>query len=132
MSIRTKRVYEPYDHEDGTRVLVERLWPRGFTRERLHADLWLRDIAPTAELRTWYAHDGSKWPAFVARYRAQLDSQPELVEQLLTIAASGTLTLLYASRDSEHSSTTVLASYLAERQIVNPLVPGTKGFTMRR
>ena len=127
MSIRTKRVYEPYDQGDGTRVLVERLWPRGFTRERLHADLWLRDIAPTAELRTWYAHDVTKWPAFVARYRAQLDSQPQLVEQLLTLAAGGTLTLLYASRDPEHSSTTVLASYLAEHQIVNGNVPGTKG-----
>jgi len=127
VSIRTKRVYEPYDPGDGTRVLVERLWPRGFTRERLHADLWLRDIAPTADLRTWYAHDVTKWPEFVVRYRAQLDAQPQLVEQLLAIASTGTLTLLYASRDSEHSSTTVLAAYLAERQIVNTSVPGTKG-----
>ena len=95
--IRAKRVYEPYNPDDGTRVLVERLWPRGFTRERLHADSWLREIAPTAELRTWYAHDVAKWPEFVTRYTAQLDSQPDLVESLLEMARHGPLTLLYAA-----------------------------------
>ena len=110
--IRAKRVYEPYNSDDGTRVLVERLWPRGFTRERLHADTWLREIAPTAELRTWYAHDVAKWPKFVTRYTAQLDTQPDLVESLLQMARHGPLTLLYAARDTEHNSALVLLNYL--------------------
>jgi uncharacterized protein YeaO (DUF488 family) len=110
--IRAKRVYEPYSPDDGTRVLVEQLWPRGFTRERLHADSWLREIAPTAELRTWYAHDVAKWPEFVTRYTAQLDTQPDLVESLLEIARRGPLTLLYAAKDTEHNSALVLLNYL--------------------
>ncbi|HEX7608082.1 MAG TPA: DUF488 family protein [Candidatus Cryosericum sp.] len=107
-----KRVYEEYSPVDGTRVLVERLWPRGFTRERLHADSWLREIAPTAELRTWYAHDIVKWPEFETRYTAQLDSQPDLVALLLEIAHRGPLTLLYAAKDTEHNSALVLLNYL--------------------
>lgn len=113
--IRAKRVYEEYITDDGTRVLVERLWPRGFTRERLHADSWLRDIAPTAELRTWYAHDVTKWPEFVKRYSAQLDTQPGLVESLLQIARHGPLTLLFATKDADHSSAIVLLDYLNKR-----------------
>jgi len=110
--IRAKRVYEPYSPDDGTRVLVERLWPRGFTRERLHADTWLRDIAPTAALRTWYAHDLAKWSEFVTRYTAQLDTQPDVAESLLQIARHGPLTLLYAAKDTEHNSALVLLDYL--------------------
>ena len=110
--IRAKRVYEPYSPDDGTRVLVERLWPRGMTREQLHADSWLREIAPTAELRTWYAHDVAKWPKFVTRYTAQLDTQPDLVESLLQMARHGPLTLLYAAKDTEHNSALVLLNYL--------------------
>lgn len=113
--IRAKRVYEPYSPDDGTRVLVERLWPRGMTRERLHADSWLREIAPTAELRTWYAHDVAKWPKFVTRYTVQLDTQPDLVESLLQMARHGPLTLLYAARDTEHNSALVLLNYLKDR-----------------
>lgn len=114
-TIRAKRVYEPYDPGDGTRILVERLWPRGFTRERLHADSWLRDIAPTVELRTWYAHDVTKWPEFVARYTAQLRTQPDLVESLLEIARHGPLTLVFAAKDADHSSAIVLLNYLNKR-----------------
>jgi len=113
--IQTKRVYEPYNSDDGTRVLVERLWPRGFTRERLHADSWLREIAPTAELRTWYAHDVAKWPEFMTQYITQLDSQPDLVASLLEIARHGPLTLLYAAKDPDHSSAIVLLGYLNKR-----------------
>jgi uncharacterized protein YeaO (DUF488 family) len=113
--IQAKRVYEEYSSDDGMRVLVERLWPRGFTRERLHADSWLREIAPTAELRTWYAHDVVKWPEFVTRYTAQLDTQPDPVESLLEIARRGPLTLLYAAKDTEHNSALVLLEYLTER-----------------
>jgi uncharacterized protein YeaO (DUF488 family) len=110
--IQAKRVYEEYSPDDGARVLVERLWPRGFTRERLHADTWLREIAPTAELRTWYAHDVAKWPEFVTRYTSQLDSQPDLVASLLEVAHRGPLTLLYAAKDTEHNSALVLLNYL--------------------
>lgn len=114
--IRIKRVYEPYDPGDGKRVLVERLWPRGFTRERLHADLWMREIAPAPALRTWYAHDLAKWPEFAARYRAQLDGQQELVRQLLAFAEQGLLTLLYAARDADHNSALLLQNYLLEHR----------------
>jgi len=118
MMIRAKRVYEPYDETDGTRILVERLWPRGFTHDRLHADTWMREIAPTAGLRAWYAHDIARWPEFVTRYRAELGQHEDLVEQLLAIAQSGPLTLLYAARDPGHSSAIVLLDYLKERQAV--------------
>jgi len=114
-AIRAKRVYEPYGPEDGTRVLVERLWPRGFTRERLHADTWLRDVAPTAALRIWYAHDPAKWPEFETRYTAQLDTQTDGVESLLQMARHGPLTLLYAAQDTEHSSALILLDYLNKR-----------------
>jgi uncharacterized protein YeaO (DUF488 family) len=97
---------------------VERLWPRGFTRERLHADSWLRDIAPTAELRTWYAHDVTKWSEFVTRYTAQLDTQPDLVASLLETARHGPLTLLFAAKDPDHSSAVVLLNYLEKRLAV--------------
>jgi uncharacterized protein YeaO (DUF488 family) len=113
--IRAKRVYEEDTPDDGARVLVERLWPRGFKRERLHADSWLREIAPTAELRMWYAHDLEEWPEFVTRYTSQLDSQPDLVASLLEIARHGPLALLYAAQETEHNSATVLLDYLSKR-----------------
>ena len=81
----------------------------------LHADSWLRDIAPTAELRTWYAHDVTKWPEFVTRYTAQLDTQPDLVASLLETARHGPLTLLFAAKDADHSSAIVLLNYLNKR-----------------
>src|SRR5450756_2566714 len=113
--IQEKRVYEEYSPDDGTRVLVERLWPRGFSRERLHADSWLREIAPTAELRTWCGPHRAKWPEFVTRYTAQVDTQPDPVESLLQIARRGPLTLLYADKDTEHNSALVLLNYLKDR-----------------
>ena len=113
--IRAKRVYEPYSPDDGTRVLVERLWPRGMSHERLHADTWLREIAPTTALRIWYEHDPTKWPEFVTRYTAELDSQPDLVASLLETAHRGPLSLLYATRDTKHSSALVLLDYLKKR-----------------
>jgi uncharacterized protein YeaO (DUF488 family) len=113
-TIQAKRVYEPYDEADGTRVLVERLWPRGFTHERLHADTWMRDIAPTADLRKWYAHDVAKWPEFAKRYRVELGGHLDLVEQLLAISRKGNLTLLFATSDTEHSGAMVLLNNLKE------------------
>ena len=113
-AIRIKRVYDPPSPDDGTRVLVERLWPRGMTREKIQSETWLREIAPAAALREWYQHDQRNWDEFVTRYREQLDGQPDLVEILLSKARSGPLTLLYANHDADHNSAQVLLSYLKE------------------
>lgn len=113
--IRTKRVYEPASHEDGYRVLVDRLWPRGLTKEKVHADLWLKEIAPSTSLRNWYHHDRSKWDEFKARYFAELDAQSQAVAQLLAQAGQGRLTLLFASRETDVNQATVLREYLLSR-----------------
>jgi uncharacterized protein YeaO (DUF488 family) len=114
-NIRVKRVYDPVDPGDGTRVLVDRLWPRGFTKEKLRADLWLKEIAPSNALRTWFHQDRSQWQEFKARYTAELDGQPEAVAKLLDLAAKGPVTLLYAARDLENNHVVVLAEYLNTR-----------------
>ena len=109
-----KRAYEDPAAEDGLRVLVERLWPRGLTKERARVDLWLREIAPSPDLRTWYAHDQTRWEAFRARYLAELEDaahRPAL-ERLTELAREGTVTLVFAARDAEHSSAAVLADVL--------------------
>jgi uncharacterized protein YeaO (DUF488 family) len=113
-AIRIKRVFDPASPDDGTRVLVERLWPRGMTREKIQSETWLREIAPSTALREWYEHDPRNWDDFVARYREQLDGQHDLVEVLLSKARSGPLTLLYVTHDADHNSTQVLLAYLKE------------------
>lgn len=115
MPVRTKRVYEDPEPDDGTRVLVDRLWPRGVSKEVAQLDDWLKEIAPSDELREWFDHDPDRWEAFSERYRSELDDRPELVEELLEHARSGTLTLLYAAADEEHNNAEVLADYLTER-----------------
>jgi uncharacterized protein YeaO (DUF488 family) len=113
--IRIKRVYEPDSPADGARFLVERLWPRGMKKEALRMDGWLRDIAPSPELRKWYSHDPAKWPEFQRRYRRELDSHRKACRQLLEIAARGPLTLLYSARDPERNSALVLKAFLEKR-----------------
>lgn len=112
--ISVKRVYEPAAASDGTRVLVDRLWPRGLRKEDARLDEWLRDIAPSPELRKWYAHDAARWEEFQARYRAELATPERLahLERLAAIARTGTLTLLYAAREERHNSAVVLAQML--------------------
>lgn len=105
-------MYDPLDPSDGFRVLVDRLWPRGFTKEKLHADLWLKEAAPSSELREWFHHDPSLREEFIARYFAELDRQPEVVARLLDQAAAGPLTLLYAARDRDFNQAVVLAEFL--------------------
>ena len=107
-----KRVYEPVSREDGQRILVERLWPRGIRKTALALDAWLKDVAPSAELRQWFSHDPKKWDEFQRRYRAELEQHPEVCDPILEAARRGTVTLLYSSHDSEHNNAVALRDYL--------------------
>ncbi|WP_434031916.1 DUF488 domain-containing protein [[Pseudomonas] boreopolis] len=111
MKVSLKRVYEPPASSDGKRILVERLWPRGMTRQAAHVDLWLKDVAPSPALRKWYGHEMAKWDAFQAKYRAELESNPAL-EELRRLARQGHVTLVYASKDERHNSALVLKQVL--------------------
>ena len=113
--IRTKRVYEQADPQDGFRVLVDRVWPRGMTKEQVQADLWLKDIAPSTALRKWFGHDRSKWEEFKRRFWVELDAQPEAAAQPLAAAAKGRLTLLFSARDTECNQAIALRDYLLAR-----------------
>ena len=112
-AIRIARVHDPAGPEDGARLLVDRVWPRGIAKARLKADAWLRDIAPSGGLRRWFGHDPAKWPDFRQRYRAELDANPEAVAEARHWLAQGPVTLLYAARDRDHNQAVVLRDYLA-------------------
>jgi uncharacterized protein YeaO (DUF488 family) len=111
-----KRVYEEPSPDDRFRVLVERLWPRGVTKERARLDLWLKEISPSAELRKWYSHDVAKWQEFQDRYIAELKDNPDAVKLLKDKGKEGTVTLLYAAHDDEHNSALVLKRFLEKRK----------------
>jgi len=111
--LRLKRVYDGAAAGDGFRILVERLWPRGVSKEKARLDLWLRDIAPSPELRQWYAHDSAKWDQFQVRYRAELGCRPALVDTLVEHLHSGPVTLVYAAR-GEQTSARLLKEYVEE------------------
>ena len=113
MKIQLKRVYEEPAKADGTRILVDRLWPRGLTKEKAHVDLWLKEIAPSTELRKWFAHDPSKWTEFKTRYRAELKQNPDQVALLKQAIAKGPATLLYGAKDQEHNEAIVLQELLS-------------------
>lgn len=113
--IRLKRAYEPASRQDGRRFLVERLWPRGVRRASLQLDLWLKDVAPSTELRRWFSHDPMKWDEFQRRYRAELERHPEVCNPILEVARRGSVTLVYSSHDSEHNNAIVLRDYLEAR-----------------
>ena len=111
--LKVKRIYESPEKSDGFRVLVDRLWPRGVSKDRAHLDLWLKEIAPSDALRKWFHHDPSKWTEFAAKYRKELAGRKELVQQLRKIEADhGDVTLLYSAHDPDHNQAIVL------RQIV--------------
>lgn len=114
--IAIKRVYEPPADEDGHRVLVDRLWPRGLAHERAAVDEWLKEIAPSTELRRWFGHDKARWDEFHRRYRAELKGAQnrEALSHLRALARKGPLTLLYAARDEEHNNAVVLQELLLE------------------
>lgn len=110
--ISIKRVYEAPSADDGFRVLVDRVWPRGMTRDAAAVDLWMKDIAPSTELRKWFGHDPVRWEEFRRRYFDELKQLPELVEQLRGQARKGRLTLVYSARDEAHNQAVVLKQAL--------------------
>jgi uncharacterized protein YeaO (DUF488 family) len=110
--VKLKRVYDPVSRTDGTRFLVERLWPRGLSKERLHLTAWLKEVGPSIELRQWFNHDPLKWSQFRKRYFRELDSRPESWRPILTAARRGMVTLLYSSHHEEHNNAVALSEYL--------------------
>jgi uncharacterized protein YeaO (DUF488 family) len=106
------RAYDRPFSERGARFLVDRVWPRGVTKEELHLDAWLRDAAPSDELRRWFGHDPKRWSEFVSRYRSELDAHPDCLEPILEAVAKGPVTLLFGARDPEHNQAVVLRDYL--------------------
>jgi uncharacterized protein YeaO (DUF488 family) len=113
--IKVKRVYEKPSRSDGLRVLVDRLWPRGLTKERAAVKLWLKDLAPSTELRKWFGHDPAKWKQFQARYRKELREKNEPLNLLKQKCKERTVTLLYGARDEDHNEALVLKKVLQGR-----------------
>ena len=122
MTIALKRVYDEPAPDDGTRVLVERLWPRGISKERAHIDLWLKEVAPSHELRTWFGHDPEKFVEFRRRYETELASGPgqEALTRLRELAKHGPVTLVFAARDTEHTNAVVLRYLLLHTDLAHP------------
>jgi len=113
--LRIRRVYESPKRDDGTRFLVERLWPRGIKKEALKMKAWLKEVSPSPALRKWYSHDVGKWDEFQNRYRKELKSNADAWQPILDAAKNGNVTLLYSARDVEHNSALVLKEFLEER-----------------
>ena len=113
--IQVKRVYDPPDAKDGARFLVERLWPRGIKKEALQMQDWLKDVAPSGELRRWFSHDPTKWREFQRRYFEELDGNREAWQPLLQAARRRNVTLLYSARDTEHNNAVALKEYLEKQ-----------------
>jgi uncharacterized protein YeaO (DUF488 family) len=112
MPVRLKRAYEPAERADGYRVLVDRIWPRGVSKEHAHLNEWARELAPSSELRGWFGHDPAKFEEFGRRYRVELTVREEKLRELRDRARTGTLTLIYSARDTEHNDAVVLAEVL--------------------
>lgn len=114
--IKSKRTYDAASDDDGYRILIDRLWPRGLSKEKAHIDLWLKDIAPSTELRKWYDHDVDKWSEFEKRYKDELKSKRELIEQIKELEKEHkTVTLLYSAKDTEHANANVLIEILKSK-----------------
>lgn len=114
MTVRIKRIYEPAGDDDGTRVLVDRLWPRGVRKADAAVDHWMKEVAPSPELRKWFGHDPERFEGFAAAYRDELERVPGAVAELLALARAGDVTLLYGARDPLHNHARVLAEYVRE------------------
>jgi uncharacterized protein YeaO (DUF488 family) len=110
--LKIKRVYERPEPDDGTRILVDRLWPRGLTKERVGVDLWLKEVAPSTLLRKWFGHDPKKWRGFRSRYRTELKKFPDELATIKEKARKGRVTLLYGARDQQHNEAIVLKELL--------------------
>ena len=114
-NIHIKRVYEEPDAKDGTRILVDRLWPRGLTKEKAKVDLWLKEVAPSTELRKWFAHDPARWAEFQARYREELRRNKQPASLLKEEASKGPVTLVYGAKDQQHNEAVVLQELLKSK-----------------
>lgn len=115
-SLKIKRIYEDYDKNDGYRILVDKLWPRGVKKEDAHLDSWNKEIAPSTELRKWYNHDKDKFPLFKDRYEDELKNKPEEVGKILDILHEEKVTLLYGAKDPENNHAIVLRDYLNQNR----------------
>jgi uncharacterized protein YeaO (DUF488 family) len=111
-TVKLKRAYEPAAKSDGTRILIDRLWPRGVRKEQAAIDRWLKEIAPSTELRRWFGHQPERWPEFRRRYRAELRHRPELLDELRALAKDSPITLVYGARDERHNDAAVLRELL--------------------
>ena len=116
MNLKIKRVYEPSDKNDGIRILVDRLWPRGLTKAKAGVDIWLKELAPSAELRKWFGHDPDKWTEFKKRYLVELAENDEQLARLREEIKKGTVTLLYGAKDEEHNDAVVLIEFLNDQK----------------
>ena len=116
MTVKTKRAYVPDEAGDGIRILVDRLWPRGLAKESARIDLWLKDIAPSNELRKWFNHDPKRWPTFRIRYFWEIDSHTEVLAMLIERVRKGTVTLVYAARDERCNNAVALNEYLSSHR----------------
>jgi uncharacterized protein YeaO (DUF488 family) len=114
MTIRMKRAYDAAAPSDGRRILVERLWPRGLSKEKAAVDVWLKDVAPSTELRRWFGHDPERWDEFRRRYREELLRRPEDVARLRREIEAGPVTFVYGSRDTVHNAATVLKEFVED------------------
>ena len=115
-TIQVKRAYDPPSHDDGVRVLVDRLWPRGLSKARASIDLWVKEVAPSATLRRWFNHDPQKWAEFRRRYAAELDAKKAAVAALIGAVRRGRVTLLFSAKDPEYNNAVALQAYLANRR----------------
>ncbi len=118
-AIKVKRVYDEPASGDGCRVLVDRLWPRGLTKEAAHVDLWLKDIAPSTDLRKWFSHDPTRWSEFEERYFHELEAHPEVLEQLVERIRKGRVTLLYGAKDVDRNNAVALKEFVEARRTVH-------------
>ncbi len=112
MEIKIKRAYDSPSDDDGYRILVDRLWPRGISKEKAKVDFWPKELAPSTELRRWYGHDPEKWSEFKSRYFAELDGNPELVNELLEYVRKGTVTFIYSSKEQRLNNAVALKEYV--------------------
>jgi uncharacterized protein YeaO (DUF488 family) len=125
--ITVKRAYDPISRADGTRVLVERLWPRGLSKAKLLVDAWLKEVGPSTELRKWFGHDPDKWDEFRKRYRRELDSRPDAWQAIVSAARRGPVTLVYSSHDTEHNNAVALHDYLEAKKHRSPRAAAADG-----
>ena len=114
--VKLKRAYDGVSGADGTRFLVERLWPRGLSKAKVHVDAWLKDVGPSTRLRKWFSHDPLKWSEFRARYFRELDANPEAWQPILSATRRGTVTLVYSSHDAQHNNAVALQEYLQAKR----------------